>query len=411
MKRIVTISLLLALSLGASVSKAQLANPMIHGSISGQFPIEDQEFLDMLSVFQDQARGFDASGLDLIWNGSPEPGAENDTGRYYGLENVKVIEAPFSISAGEEDTLRQTFRIDPYGSDRFGIEDENGNLVLLRPLQTVMQMTGNPVPSSSDQCSIELLPDRVIPCFSQTVYIKAGRNHGSGVLVHPRYVLTALHVVLSTSIPEDMAGSKLAPAREISVSNDYRFNKYNQYSVEQVAHVNLRTENGHFIDLAIMKLHTPVRGEDVAVSPILSASGAANMQSRSLIGVGFGLNPNGTGNGHRRIGMLQCEFCEDDTDPYYMHLESVPFDGTKIISQPCKIDSGSPVYLETDSGSFAIAGILSGTLGGATPVETCSGKTRYVDLSNDAVQRAIIDAIAALDGEIDVARFFPTDPA
>lgn len=243
-------------------------------------------------------------------------------------------------------------------------------------------------------------------CFTSTIKIVSGNQSGSGVMIHPRYALTALHVVSTYEDNGDADKTNdttLHDPDSIYLTNAEFINTHDTISVKRVREIRVNVGNNVF-DLALLQLNTPFeqQGEFPVTNPILAATRSEEIKLTQFFGAGYGTGTSSFGTLTRRFGSLNYSECPEGCGPFQIALTATDYPGAGVISKPCEIDSGSPVYVETHGlngqSKLAIAGILIGPLPGKKIDGGCATGARFIDLTADTVQEAIRDALDDIVG-------------
>ncbi len=228
----------------------------------------------------------------------------------------------------------------------------------------------------------------------------------SGLLLGDKgqYLLTADHARGKPPVDFDANGWTHA------ISNLSGVKDWLYYPFRKVAAKNsnefprIVTADGTRLDLMIARI---AKGPDQRPGfghRILKASAAPDLTKIPLLmNVGFGLRPQcgdtdaGTDSGRRRYSPIKVQPCASlnvvGAGAYEFCARTLEFRG--IISKSCKVDSGSPVYAVLSDNRRAVVGMMFKVI----KDESCSRGNRFVNLTDPAVQQALLDALEEMTGQ------------
>ena len=195
--------------------------------------------------------------------------------------------------------------------------------------------------------TLDVSHDNVVAVFSD----EPGPNPATGILIHPRVVLTAGHV--SPRQPVVAIGANVNDgARWIRLGADAGTQSHPSLTALRAAGIG-PNERVDFLDVGLLFLPEPVTTAPIAGLP---APGLLDASTAPLIGVGYGYdhvinarNAGGPGDGRRRswragvVSRINVAWIRMDDNP------------AKGFGQICRGDSGAPIVLQRGRSQTVVA--------------------------------------------------------
>lgn len=215
--------------------------------------------------------------------------------------------------------------------------------------------------------------------FPQTVLIYShGSTLGSGVILHPRVILTAHHVV------ENREALRFAAALDTSMNtNRFRFLTGSDDSAIRLAG----------LDLVLLITEEPIAGieNQAMVAPVLHTDARDLTTNAEIWGAGYGnssdnsLSSNVRAKGRLRIVECTSSICLDG----HIQMEALDIRGVDHASRPCQGDSGSGTFIQTQIDGrdrIVLFAIVSRQANNSANNTECETNVSFVDLTHPDVQ-------------------------
>ena len=255
----------------------------------------------------------------------------------------------------------------------------------------------------------------VIAIFEQNEKI------GSGVLIAENLALTAAHVLAG------LEGEELLFAAT-GLIVDHRVGP----RIEDFVLLNTTELR---LDLAVVLLETPVTQEEAGVTPLLKLVPTNDLNDTEAVTAGYGnrendeiidgfeenfatlINaalPDDLSKVRRTSRVMRMDRCtgeaehvECGTRAELFHYEAMQQDGAKMPFTSCDGDSGSPVFVQTEgpTGQLVVSAIFS-IAGGQLQTGGCAQRMYFTDVTAEATQDAIREAVKELNPNFDTDSLF-----